>query len=99
MRLIGAGAPGHRPVLEVADDGTVSWVPTVDRSPGVTRSSRLVVPTRMGGSNAPDDLALGHVTQVWLAVSAPAGAALSGECWHHQRTELARLTDVELDGS
>jgi len=27
------------------------------------------------------------------------GAALSGECWHHQPTELARLTDVELDGS
>jgi NAD(P)-dependent dehydrogenase (short-subunit alcohol dehydrogenase family) len=27
------------------------------------------VPTRMGGSHAPDDLRLGHVTQVWLATS------------------------------
>ena len=71
----------------------------------------------MGGSNAPDGLALGRVTQVWLAVSDDAGAAVSGKCWHHQRTELpaaavddpafrrrlldelARLTDVELDGS
>ena len=27
------------------------------------------VPTRMGGRQAPDDLRLGHVTQVWLATS------------------------------
>jgi NAD(P)-dependent dehydrogenase (short-subunit alcohol dehydrogenase family) len=46
------------------------------------------VPTRMGGPNAPDDLTLGHVTQVWLAVSEDGDAAVSGEYWHHQRTEL-----------
>ncbi len=45
------------------------------------------VPTRMGGPNAPDDLTLGHVTQVWLAVSEDGDAAVSGEYWHHQRTE------------
>jgi NAD(P)-dependent dehydrogenase (short-subunit alcohol dehydrogenase family) len=45
------------------------------------------VPTRMGGPDAPDDLTLGHVTQVWLAVSDDADAAVSGKYWHHQRTE------------
>jgi NAD(P)-dependent dehydrogenase (short-subunit alcohol dehydrogenase family) len=42
----------------------------------ITRPGRLVylssgmhrVPTRMGGPGASDDLRLGHVTQVWLAV-------------------------------
>ena len=27
------------------------------------------VPTKMGGTNAPDDLRLGHLTQEWLATS------------------------------
>jgi NAD(P)-dependent dehydrogenase (short-subunit alcohol dehydrogenase family) len=45
------------------------------------------VPTRMGGPGAPDDLALGHVTQAWLAVSDSATASVSGRYWHHQRTE------------
>jgi NAD(P)-dependent dehydrogenase (short-subunit alcohol dehydrogenase family) len=43
------------------------------------------VPTRMGGANAPDDLELGHVTQVWLAVSADSAARKSGGYWYHQR--------------
>jgi NAD(P)-dependent dehydrogenase (short-subunit alcohol dehydrogenase family) len=43
------------------------------------------VPTRMGGSNAPDDLRLGHVTQEWLATSADPEALTSGGYWHHQR--------------
>jgi NAD(P)-dependent dehydrogenase (short-subunit alcohol dehydrogenase family) len=45
------------------------------------------VPTRMGGPHAPDDLSMGHVTQVWLAVSDDASAAATGGYWHHQRTE------------
>jgi NAD(P)-dependent dehydrogenase (short-subunit alcohol dehydrogenase family) len=45
------------------------------------------VPTRMGGPNAPDDLTLGHVTQVWLATSDDTAAALTGRYWHHQRPE------------
>jgi NAD(P)-dependent dehydrogenase (short-subunit alcohol dehydrogenase family) len=33
------------------------------------------VPTKMGGSGAPDDLRLGHLTQEWLAVSDDPGLA------------------------
>src|SRR5258705_4751146 len=36
------------------------------------------VPTRMGGPSAPDDLELGHTTQVWLAVSDERDATGSG---------------------
>jgi NAD(P)-dependent dehydrogenase (short-subunit alcohol dehydrogenase family) len=42
------------------------------------------VPTKMGGPNAPDDLALGAVTQVWLAVSDEPAAKVSGQYFHHQ---------------
>lgn len=43
------------------------------------------VPTKMGGAGAPDDLRLGHVTQVWLATSDDPKALASGGYWHHQR--------------
>jgi NAD(P)-dependent dehydrogenase (short-subunit alcohol dehydrogenase family) len=43
------------------------------------------VPTRMGGRSAPDDLALGHRTQVWLATSNDRDANVSGKYWYHQR--------------
>jgi NAD(P)-dependent dehydrogenase (short-subunit alcohol dehydrogenase family) len=43
------------------------------------------VPTRMGGSGAPDDLRLGHLTQEWLATSNDPDAKTSGGYWHHQR--------------
>lgn len=43
------------------------------------------VPTRMGGRAAPDDLALGHRTQEWLATSDAADVGESGGFWHHQR--------------
>jgi hypothetical protein len=42
-------------------------------------------PTRMGGPNAPDDLTLGHDTQVWLAVSRETNAMGIGGYWHHRR--------------
>ena len=42
------------------------------------------VPTRMGGRGAPDDLELGHVTQVWLATR-PCGDRESGGYWFHQQ--------------
>jgi NAD(P)-dependent dehydrogenase (short-subunit alcohol dehydrogenase family) len=42
------------------------------------------VPTRMGGPGAPDDLELGHATQVWLALDAD-NAAGSGGYWFHQQ--------------
>jgi NAD(P)-dependent dehydrogenase (short-subunit alcohol dehydrogenase family) len=43
------------------------------------------VPTRMGGSGAPDDLRLGHLTQEWLATSDEPEARTSGGYWFHQR--------------
>ena len=62
------------------------------------------VPTRMGGPGAPDDLDLGHVTQVWLAVSDDPQARTSGRYWYHQRPQPphpavldARFQDQLLD--
>ena len=54
------------------------------------------VPTRMGGSSAPDDLEQGHLTQTWLAVSDDAAAKSSGGYWHHrqQRTPAADALDA-----
>lgn len=43
------------------------------------------VPTKMGGSNAPGDLRLGHLTQEWLATSHDPQALTSGRYWHHQQ--------------
>jgi NAD(P)-dependent dehydrogenase (short-subunit alcohol dehydrogenase family) len=45
------------------------------------------VPTRMGGPGAPDDLELGHVTQVWLAVSEDPQARATGRYWYHQQPQ------------
>lgn len=42
------------------------------------------VPTRMGGSSAPDDLAQGHLTQAWLAVSHDPAADVTGRYFYHQ---------------
>ena len=43
------------------------------------------VPTRMGGPGAPDDLRLGHLTQVRLAVADDPDVLTSGGYWHHDR--------------
>lgn len=53
------------------------------------------VATRMGGATATDDLALGHVTQAWLATSDDPKALVSGQYWYHQRTGTpdAAVTD------
>lgn len=42
------------------------------------------VPTKMGGSNAPDDLRLGHLTQEWLVTSDDPAVGVSGAYWYHQ---------------
>jgi len=42
------------------------------------------VATKMGGAGAPDDLALAHVTQVWLALSDAAAAMRTGRLLKHQ---------------
>lgn len=46
------------------------------------------VPTKMGGSGAPDDLIKGFETQVWLAIGQEKEATLSGRYLHH-KIELA----------
>jgi NAD(P)-dependent dehydrogenase (short-subunit alcohol dehydrogenase family) len=43
------------------------------------------VPTKMGGTGAPDNLEKGYHTQVWLAVSNDTEALVSGHYFHHKR--------------
>jgi NAD(P)-dependent dehydrogenase (short-subunit alcohol dehydrogenase family) len=43
------------------------------------------VPTKMGGSGAPDDIDKAHRTQVWLATSDQPAAAVSGRYFFHQK--------------
>lgn len=43
------------------------------------------VPTKMGGPHAPDDLELGHETQVWLATADDPEALTTGGYWYHRR--------------
>ncbi len=45
------------------------------------------VPTKMGGSGAPDDLEQGYLTQTWLAASEDRAATVSGRYWHHRRPQ------------
>jgi NAD(P)-dependent dehydrogenase (short-subunit alcohol dehydrogenase family) len=45
------------------------------------------VPTKMGGTAAPDDLTLGYLTQTWLAVSNDPAAQVSGGYWHHRKQQ------------
>jgi hypothetical protein len=39
----------------------------------------------MGGAGAPDDLAMGHLTQTWLATSDDPAATESGGYWYHRK--------------
>ena len=43
------------------------------------------VATKMGGPGAPDDLAKGHETQAWLAVSDEPRALVSGRYFYHKQ--------------
>lgn len=45
------------------------------------------VPTKMGGAGATDDLAMGHQTQTWLAVSDDPAAKVSGRYWFHRQPQ------------
>ena len=55
------------------------------------------VPTRMGGSGAPDDLRAGAATQVALAVGAEDVATLSGEYLHHMTVRDAAAGTSNID--
>ena len=56
------------------------------------------VPTKMGGSGAPDDLKKGYETQVWLAVSNDEKARVSGLYFHHKKVtgHNPEADDVQL---
>jgi len=56
------------------------------------------VATKMGGPGAPDDLALGSDTQVWLATSDDPDATVSGRYFYHRRERAANpaAAGVEL---
>jgi hypothetical protein len=41
----------------------------------------------MGGPGAPDALDLGAATQAWLAAGDDPASAVTGQYFHHQRTE------------
>lgn len=43
------------------------------------------VPTKMGGSGAPDDLKKGYETQVWLAAGSDEKANVSGQYFFHKK--------------
>jgi NAD(P)-dependent dehydrogenase (short-subunit alcohol dehydrogenase family) len=47
------------------------------------------VPTKMGGSGAPDDLDAAPKTQVWLATSDEPGARVSGQYFFHMKRRAA----------
>ncbi|MFL6116997.1 MAG: SDR family NAD(P)-dependent oxidoreductase [Catenulispora sp.] len=57
------------------------------------------VPTRMGGPGAPDDLAAGHQTQVWLA-TADDVEPRTGGYWYHRETQTPHpaARDEEFQG-
>ncbi|MDX1642505.1 MAG: hypothetical protein R3220_12450, partial [Balneolaceae bacterium] len=56
------------------------------------------VPTKMGGSGAPDDLDKGYETQVWLAVSDDEKAKVSGRYFYHKKEANynSKADDIEL---
>lgn len=47
------------------------------------------VPTKMAHYDAPDDLSLGHLTQVWLATSFDRDATTSGGYYYHRQPQEA----------
>lgn len=56
------------------------------------------VPTKMGGSGAPDNLEKGFATQVWLAGSSNDQSKVSGKYFHHQNQDryLRQADDVKI---
>lgn len=53
------------------------------------------IATRMGGAGAPDELALGHVTQAWLAVTDDPEANVSGRYFFHQQEKEAHPSALD----
>ena len=78
----------EQPDLTYADSKLLitAFALAVDRKWADVRSNAIDpgwVPTKMGGSGAPDDLDEGYATQVWLADD-PAAAGMSGRYLYHK---------------
>ena len=54
------------------------------------------VPTKMGGSGAPDDMDQAHRTQVWLAVSEDPAALVTGKYFYHLQRRAANPAAGDL---
>lgn len=55
------------------------------------------VPTKMGGSGAPDDLNKGFATQVWLASANDEEAGISGRYLHHKKEMRCNRQAKEIE--
>ena len=55
------------------------------------------VPTRMGGTSAPDDLVKGAETQVWLATSNDPFALVTGKYFHHKQQQETNSQSESID--
>ncbi|HKK44238.1 MAG TPA: SDR family NAD(P)-dependent oxidoreductase [Balneolaceae bacterium] len=55
------------------------------------------VPTKMGGSGAPDDLRKGYETQMWLAVSHDEKAKVNGNYFYHKKEATYNTEADEID--
>lgn len=55
------------------------------------------VPTKMGGSSAPDDLDKGYETQVWLSVSDDERAKVSGRYFYHKKEQSPHPAADKID--
>ena len=86
------------PEGEIASDVSLAFA-VARRWPGVLSNALEPgwVPTKMGGSGAPDSLALGHVTQAWLAVSEDAAARVTGGYFYHQKPRRVSAAASRVD--
>lgn len=105
-RLIYLSSSMHKGGRPLLDDSAIKSVSYSDSKLQVTMLMKAVarlypnvyanavdpgwVPTRMGGSGAPDDLQKGYETQVWLATSHDREALVSGRYFYHKKQQSAR---------
>lgn len=55
------------------------------------------VPTKMGGSSAPDDLDKGYKTQAWLAVSDDERVKVTGRYFYHKKEQSPHQAADKID--
>lgn len=113
-RLIYLSSGMHRggsPLMEVTDQNRTSYSDSKLQVTTLMKAvSRLYpqvfsnavdpgwVPTKMGGSSAPDSLEKGYQTQAWLAISNEPGALVSGAYFYHLHPQSphSAVNDISL---